>query len=205
MNRKEEIILATLELASKNGLGNVSMAQIAEKLGIQKPSLYNHFKSKEEIISVMYQYLRDKSKEQLSFADIDYSEFIKDKSLEQALSQSVLRYTSVTTENKLLSFYKVIYSERTVNPVATKIVIEETKRMVLATKNLFYALQIHKKLFVQDIDTAAISFAMTIHAMIDYLLDCSFSDEPVSTDIIQNYIEWFCNQYGGTNNEKNID
>ena len=85
MNRKEEIILATLELASKNGLGNVSMAQIAEKLGIQKPSLYNHFKSKEEIISAMYQYLRDKSKEQLSFADIDYSEFIKDKSLEQAL------------------------------------------------------------------------------------------------------------------------
>lgn len=32
MNRKEEILLVTLELAAENGLSNVSMAQIAEKL-----------------------------------------------------------------------------------------------------------------------------------------------------------------------------
>lgn len=79
MNRKEEIILVTLELAATNGLSNVSMAQIAEKMGIRKPSLYNHFNSKEEIIAAMYQYLREKSKEQLPLADIDYGEFIKEK------------------------------------------------------------------------------------------------------------------------------
>ena len=45
MNRKEEILLVTLELAAENGLSNVSMAQIAEKIGIKKPSLYNVFKS----------------------------------------------------------------------------------------------------------------------------------------------------------------
>lgn len=39
MNRKEEIILVTLELAAANGLSNVSMAQIAEKMKIRKPSL----------------------------------------------------------------------------------------------------------------------------------------------------------------------
>lgn len=48
------------------------MAQIAEKTGMRKPSLYNHFKSKDEIIVAMYQYLREKSKEQLSLADMDY-------------------------------------------------------------------------------------------------------------------------------------
>ena len=31
MERKEEIILATLDLASENGLKSISMAQIAEK------------------------------------------------------------------------------------------------------------------------------------------------------------------------------
>lgn len=36
MNRKEEIILVTLELAAENGLSNVSMAQIAEKNGNTK-------------------------------------------------------------------------------------------------------------------------------------------------------------------------
>lgn len=205
MNRKEEIILVTLELAAANGLSNVSMAQIAEKVGIQKPSLYNHFKAKEEIIAAMYQYLRERSKEQLSLADIDYGEFIKGKSMEEALTQSVANYRNINTENKMFSFYKVIYSERSVNPTAAKIMAEETRKMILATKNLFYALQVHKKIHVKDIDMAATSFAMTVHAMMDYQLDCSCSGDPVGQDMIQNYIKWFCNQYGGMNDEKNID
>lgn len=205
MDRKEEIILVTLELAAENGLSNVSMAQIAEKMGIRKPSLYNHFKAKEEIIAAMYQYLREKSKEQLSLADIDYGEFIKGKSMEEALTQSVANYNNINAENKMFSFYKVIYSERSVNPTAAKIMAEETRRMILATKNLFYALQVHKKIHVKDIDMAATSFAMAVHAMMDYQLDCSCSGEPVGQDMIQNYIKWFCNQYGGMDDEKNID
>ena len=61
MTKKEQIILATLELASQNGLGAVSMGQIADRLGIRKPSLYNHFESKEAIIAAMYEYLRERS------------------------------------------------------------------------------------------------------------------------------------------------
>lgn len=205
MNRKEEIILVTLELAAANGLSNVSMAQIAEKMGIRKPSLYNHFKSKEEIIAAMYQYLREKSKEQLSLADIDYGEFIKDKGLEEALTQSVSNYSSMSTQGKMLSFYKVIYSERAVNPTAARIMAEETKRMISATKNLFYALQVHKKICIRDIDMAAASFALTVHAIMDYQLDRACSGEPVSEDMIQDYIKWFCDQFGGVANEKNID
>lgn len=204
MNRKEEIILAALKLASQDGLGSVSMSRIAEKLGIRKPSLYNHFKSKEEIISAMYQYLRDKSKEQLSLADIDYGEFIKGKSLEEVLFQSVSNYRSISTEDKMFAFYKVIYSERAINPTAAKIMAEETKRMILATKNLFYTLQVHKKICVDDIDIAAVSFAMTVHAIMDFQLDCSCSGEPVPQDMIQSYIKWFCGQYGGKN-EENTD
>ena len=205
MNRKEEIILVTLELAATKGLSNVSMAQIAEKMGIRKPSLYNHFKSKDEIIAAMYHYLREKSKEQLSLADIDYGEFVKDKSMEEALIQSVSNYSSISTESKMFSFYKVIYSERAVNPAAAQIMAEETKRMILATKNLFYALQVHKKIYIRDIDMAATSFAMTVHAIMDYQLDCACSGEPVSEDMIQSYIKWFCSQFGGADNEKNID
>ena len=171
------------------------MAQIAEKMGIRKPSLYNHFKSKEEIIAAMYQYLREKSKEQLSLTDIDYGEFIKDKSMEEALTQSVSNYSSISTESKMFSFYKVIYSERAVNPTAAQIMAEETKRMILATKSLFYALQVHKKICIRDIDMAATSFAMTVHAIMDYQLDCACSGEPVSEDMIQDYIKWFCNQW----------
>lgn len=205
MDRKEEIILVTLELAAKNGLSSVSMSQIASKIGIKKPSLYNHFKSKEEIITAMYQYLREKAKEKMSIVDFDYGEFIKEKTLEEVLNQSVSNYTRMNEDDKMTSFYKVIYSERAINPIAAKIMLEETNRMISSTKNLFYALQVHKKANFDDVDMAATSFAMAIHSMMDYQLDCYCSGEQIEQNMIQNYIKWFCNQYGGIYDEKNID
>ena len=77
MNRKEEIIQATLSLASEKGLSNISMSQIAEYIGIKKPSLYNHFKSKDEIIEATYQYLRNEAKSSLSIGEIDYARLIE--------------------------------------------------------------------------------------------------------------------------------
>ncbi len=205
MSRKEEILLVALELAAENGLSNVTMAQIAEKIGIRKPSLYNHFKSKDEIITAMYQYFRGKSKEALSLSEIDYGEFVKGKNIEEALSQAVLNYMNMTGSKNLLLFYKLIYSERAVNSNAAKIMAEETKRMIITTKNLFYALQAHGKINAKDIDMTAVSFAMTIHSIMDYQFDCSCCGESGSRDMIQKYIKWFCNTFGGISDEKNID
>ena len=206
MNRKEEIILATLKLASERGLGNVSMSQIAEKVGIQKPSLYNHFKSKDEIITAMYQFFREKSKNNLSLENINYSDFIKGKTLEKVLIQSVSNYTKINTDDDLFAFYKVVYSERAVNPIAAKIIIDEANKMIAATKELFVALKAQKKLFTDDIDMTAVSFAMTVHSIMDYRFDFLCSKEIIpQDDIMQNYIKWFCGQFGGNKNEKNVD
>ena len=171
MERKEEIIQATLMLASKNRIDNVSMSQIATQLGIKKPSLYNHFRSKDEIVKAMYDYLRTQTKEKLKITDLDYGKLVKDKSLEEVLKLTVQNYYRMSAQNDMLSFYKIIYSTRTTNVVAAQIMCEETEKMILATKNLFYALQVHQKIFVKDIDQAAISFTMTIHSLIDYQLD----------------------------------
>ena len=54
--------MATLDLAAEHGLKSLSMSQIAEAVGIRKPSLYNHFDSKESLIREMYQFLREQSK-----------------------------------------------------------------------------------------------------------------------------------------------
>ena len=72
-NRKEEIIYATLELASVHGLKGVTMAQIAEQAGIKAPSLYNHFSSKEELIREMYTYLREQAQKNNQQINVDYA------------------------------------------------------------------------------------------------------------------------------------
>jgi AcrR family transcriptional regulator len=190
MKTKERIILATLDLAAEHGLKSLSMSQIAEAVGIKKPSLYNHFDSKETLIREMYEYVREQSK-----ADIPASlpEF-DDKTAYEILSAYVGNYGQVVSSGALLNFYKVIYSERTTNPDAAQILIEETNKMVAATRALFLVLVEQGKLKIDDIDNAALSFAMTIHSLIDYELDCIQAGEQYDESQIQSYIKWFCNQ-----------
>lgn len=195
MNKKEEIIYATLELAAEYGLKSLSMSQIAEKVGIKKPSLYNHFESKEILIKEMYQFIREKSKEGIPLGNLDYSNYLEKFNAKEILTQSVLSYKKMVTDEKMYNFYKVIYSERTINSDAAEILVEETEKMITATKNLFYVLQKNNKINIDNIDVAAMSFAMTIHSLIDYELDCKKTKEKFDEKMIQNYIEWFCSQY----------
>ena len=69
-------------------------------------------------------------------------------------------------QEKMLNFYKVIYSERSLNPMAAKIFAEETDKMMIATKQLFYAMEVHKLLHFTKPDMNAVSFAMTVHGLL---------------------------------------
>ncbi len=203
MDRKEEIILAALELASENGLKSVSMARIAGRVGIKAPSLYNHFRSKDEIIKAMYCFLRQKAQQNRSsgFAD---PEVFASKRLEQILTESLHAYLSMVTDPNLMSFFRVLYSERSMNPLAAEIVLEETEHMLLATRNLFYALATHGKMKSEGIDTSSMTFAMTVHSLIDYQMDritagkadrFGDGDGPYTKEMTE-FVRWFSIQNG---------
>ncbi len=196
MNRKEEIVLVTLELAAEKGLANVSMSMIADKIGIKKPSLYKHFASKEETVVAMYEYLRRQAKEKANIKPIDYSTFFAEKTGYEILQSVVRGYIQMNHQEKMLNFYKVIYSERSLNPMAAKIVAEETERMIIATKQLFYAMEVHKLLHFTNPDMSAVSFAMTIHGLMDYELDQSNGKCSYETDknLLDDYLKWFCEE-----------
>ena len=196
MNRKEEIVLITLELAADKGLANVSMSMIADKIGIKKPSLYKHFASKEEIVEAMYEYLRRQAKEKANIKLIDYSTFFAGKTVYEILQSVVRGYIQMNHQEKMLNFYKVIYSERSLNPMAAKIVAEETDKMIIATKQLFFAMEVHKLLHFTNPDMSAVSFAMTIHGLMDYELDQSNGKCSYETDknLLDDYLKWFCEE-----------
>ena len=194
MTKKEEIILSTLDLASHYGLKSLSMSQIAESVGIKKPSLYNHFDSKESLIKEMYNYIREKSKENLSNLSINDEEYMKNKSAYEILSGYVQNYKNLVTNEKMFNFYKVIYSERTTNKKACEIIVEETNKMIEATKMLFNYLKMSKKLDIDDVEVCSISFAMTIHSLIDYELDQKMTGQKSDKNLIDNYIKWFCKE-----------
>ena len=206
MSRKQEIIYATLELASEYGLKAVSLSQIADRIGIKKPSLYNHFKSKEEIVSAMYAFLRENAKKKNSVA-ADFTTLFEGRTLEEILIRSLSGYMQFLTVPDMLCFFKVLYAERSTSPEAAQIMIDETECMVKYTKSLFYALVVHEKMKNEDIATVALSYAMTIHSFVDLQMDritakqagISEKDEP-SPELLA-YIRWFSKQMEVTAHE----
>ncbi len=202
MNRKEEIIYATLELASANGLKSVSMSQIADKVGIKAPSLYNHFKSKDDIIREMYSFLRQQAQNNNNQKTSDYAKLFEKRNLEEILMGSLSTYMGIVSDKYMLQFFKVLYSERSTSPTAAKIMVEETERMIAQSRDLFYALAVHGKIKNENVDTAATTYALTMHSLIDYRMDqitageeTSFGDgkSPVPLKMI-GFIKWFSKQ-----------
>ena len=195
--RKKEIIMAILELAANKGLGNVSMNMIADKVGIKKPSLYNHFASKEELVEAMYQFLREEAKKNANVGAIDYTVIFAGKSALEILRMMVGGYFNMNQQEHMLNFYKVIYSERSIQPMAAKILAEETEKMIIETKQLFYAMEVHKLLHFTNPDMSAVSFAMTVHGLMDYELDRRSGEcrtENQERNDLDEYLQWFCKE-----------
>lgn len=50
---RDRIVAAALDLIDRDGLGAVTMRRIADELGVQAPSLYNHMRSKEALLDAV--------------------------------------------------------------------------------------------------------------------------------------------------------
>lgn len=53
-NRKEEILIAALHLFAGDGYKAVSVSRIAGELDMTKGALYRHYKSKRDILTVLW-------------------------------------------------------------------------------------------------------------------------------------------------------
>lgn len=69
LTTKEKIIIVALDLFSKYGYDGVGMELLAKTVGIKGPSIYAHFKSKEEIFNTIISVMENRYKE--NFGSVD--------------------------------------------------------------------------------------------------------------------------------------
>ncbi|SHK50555.1 TetR/AcrR family transcriptional regulator [Fibrobacter sp. UWB12] len=87
MSTKEKILETALTMFAKNGYNGTSMEQIAQDVGIKAPSLYKHFKGKEDILNSL-----------IDIAEARYEEnFGSDKKIGK-LPESIDEFLRSTTE-----------------------------------------------------------------------------------------------------------
>ena len=80
------------------------MNMIAERIGIKKPSLYNHFSSKEELIGAMYEYLRERAKANANVPENWDSLIPSDASASSVLKMAISNYINITEDENILRF-----------------------------------------------------------------------------------------------------
>ena len=192
INGKETILMATLDLASIYGIRGITMNMIAEKIGIKKPSLYNHFSSKDELINELYLFLRNKARDASNVNDIDYVKMFEEKDPLKILQTAVYSYISMVEQKDIKNFYKVIYSERSISSTAAAILVEETNKMIQATNMLFVGMSKHNLLSFSNIKIEALSFAFTIHELIDLSEDNLIANLSFDNSLLDEYLQYFC-------------
>ena len=90
MDTKKKILDVALTLFSEKGYGNVYVGQIAEGVGIKAPSLYKHYKSKQDIFEAILEEMRNRYDKEAAHLNITGNDFLIDSKLYNNISEDEL-------------------------------------------------------------------------------------------------------------------
>ena len=127
VERKRQIIIATLDIVSERGFGNITTAEIANRVGISEGAVFKHFSSKAEILQEVLFFIRTSL---------------------LTLAQNIIS-KEITADEKLKQILYNIFSFFTQYPGVPKVIFSE--QLHLADQNLKGILVEHVKSYSQII------------------------------------------------------
>lgn len=115
MNTKQKILEVSLKLFAEKGYSNVFVSEIAREVGIKAPSLYKHYKNKQEIfdncIRVFYERMQ-RTTGAFSFLDISSEDITPDITVEAFLEITKKIFLFHLTDEVASSLRKMLSIER---------------------------------------------------------------------------------------------
>ncbi len=202
MTTKEKILKEALSLFADNGYDGTSVEEIANSVGIKAPSLYKHYKGKEDILNAL-----------IDAAESRYEEYFGSENNVGTIPESKDEFVSVTME-------KIRFTMR--DPIIKKmrifLVQEQFRSERLAeitTRHQFDGIQhmyvrilrdmVEDGLVIRD-DPAILAMELTAPAvLLISLADRQPQCEEVYLKIIEKHIRHFCDTYMVNSNEKKVD
>ncbi|GAJ99509.1 TetR/AcrR family transcriptional regulator [Geomicrobium sp. JCM 19055] len=88
MSTKERIVYEAMRAFASKGYEGTTLAEIAANVGIKKPSLYNHFKNKDELYLVVAEKVMNELIEELRKSIETYTHQDLEQHIRQSLEQS---------------------------------------------------------------------------------------------------------------------
>lgn len=167
LNTKQKIFNTAVELFSQRGFNGVSIRDITRQVGIKESSLYNHYKSKDEILNVIFSYYQ-KEIEKMIPTESEMVELVDNHTPYEALKE-MLNKSKTHGENPLVGkIYRIICMEKFKNEQARDISLNEMSSAAISSIEKVIALMIEKKV-IKQVDTKVIAkeYFYVIHSLVD--------------------------------------
>ncbi|MEK1830327.1 TetR/AcrR family transcriptional regulator [Priestia megaterium] len=82
---KDKIKLISLTLFTKYGYEGTTLSEIAKQVGIQKPSIYNHFKNKDDLFLCLFEEILEEHVHQIEQLVKEINAFSSEEKLRRIL------------------------------------------------------------------------------------------------------------------------
>ncbi|MBR1912491.1 MAG: TetR/AcrR family transcriptional regulator [Treponema sp.] len=170
---KDDIIRALLDTAFFRSTGATSLKDIAEKIGIKKASLYNHFESRDDIIKQTMDSCREYV-EAIMFTPRDIDSVTKKYPPDIVFKGIINRYFKMHEKTPLFQIYTFLESQKYFSQDAVDIIKGENRKIIAQTIQVLKALKANGRISIdmKQIDSAAVWFCSGMKELLNlYLLD----------------------------------
>lgn len=125
MNTKEKILVKALSLFAEKGYSDVYVGEIAEAVGIKAPSLYKHYKGKQEIFDSCIKYFYERMQTMTTAlppltSAVDKGD-LKNTTIEEAINISKTIFLFHLKDEVASNLRKMLSIERYRNPELNKL------------------------------------------------------------------------------------
>lgn len=170
---REKIILAFLDSCFAKNAGGTSLSDVADRLGIKKASLYNHYESRDAMVEDCIRWCGDYFRKTY-FIPTDIDSISQRYPAENVMKAIVNRWFKMNEKEPLIQIYSFIESEKYISSAAAKIAQETREKLVVQTKQALRSLANAKKIIdleENDLESLAKMFAaITVTSLDSYIV-----------------------------------
>ncbi len=193
MTTKERILESALFLFAEKGYEGVGVDQIAEKAGLRGPSLYNHFKGKEDIFNSLVDTMTEYYEK--NFVSSKEMEKVMPSSLQELVTMSMQKIAFTVHDTKIQAFRRMLAMEQYRNDTMRAMTTQYHLSILLDLyTGIMKALIDQKVLKKLDPRLLAFEFTMPVSMMIHWI-DREPDKEHEAMKWIEEHMKHFAQEY----------
>lgn len=201
MTTKKRILDEALTLFAEKGYGNVYVGQIAEAVGIKAPSLYKHYKSKQDIFNAILEEMKNSYDKQAEALNMNGSDVTTDANIFLTVSEDGLvemgigLFTYFLHDDYVCRFRKMLTIEQFHNSELSQLYTKQYADAPLSYQSTMLAILCASGVLKEeDADVMALQFYAPIYMLLT-ICDRQPEREAEALKLLERHIRQFNRVY----------